>query len=155
MCDDGSVELQSGIGTELPWRLQYAHGLPTLHSLSTVSRHRSYTISSKDLKAHPDILYRHRTGEEFYLHDWGFRGPPIHFLQIHVAWVPTDGVCEVLYTSTETFTSTIITMFSADVVLLLTMLVGLLRLRHEGTMFGLGKFLWSQVSCWGASPLPL
>ena len=126
-----------------------------LHSLSIVSRHRSYTICQKDLKAHKsDLLYRHRTGEELHLHDWGFRGPPIYCLQIHVAWAPTDGVCEVLYTSTETFTSTIITMFGADVVLLLTMLVGLLRLRHDGTMFGLGKFLWSQVSCWGASPSP-
>jgi hypothetical protein len=46
-------------------------------------------------------------------------------------------------------------MLGADVVLLLTMLVGLLRLRHDGTMFGLGKFLWNQVSCWGVSPLPL
>jgi hypothetical protein len=32
-----------------------------------------------------------------------------------------------------------------DVVLLLTMLVGLLQLRPYGTIFGVGKLLWKQV----------
>ena len=38
-----------------------------------------------------------------------------------------------------------IALLVSDVVLLLTMLVGLLRLRKDGTLFGLGKFLWKQV----------
>jgi hypothetical protein len=41
----------------------------------------------------------------------------------------------------------------SDVVLLLTMLVGLLRLREDGTLFGLGKLLWRQVG--GAHSLSL
>ena len=36
-------------------------------------------------------------------------------------------------------------MLVSDVVLLLTMLVGLLRLRKDGTRFLLGKLLWKQV----------
>jgi hypothetical protein len=36
-------------------------------------------------------------------------------------------------------------MLVSDVVLLLTMLFGLLRLRKDGTLFGLGKLLWRQV----------
>jgi len=39
-------------------------------------------------------------------------------------------------------------MLGADVVLLLTMLVGLIRLRQDGTMFGLVKFLWNQGLKW-------
>jgi len=89
-----------------------------------------------------------RSGEEFHLYNWGFRGPPIHYLKIHATWAPTQNVCEVLYTSTKTFTSTIVTMLGADVVLLLTMLVGLIRLRQDGTMFGLVKFLWNQGLKW-------
>ena len=36
MC--GFVESPSGIETELPWRLRYAHGAPALHSKFTVSQ---------------------------------------------------------------------------------------------------------------------
>jgi hypothetical protein len=38
-----------------------------------------------------------------------------------------------------------IALLASDVVLLLTMLVGLLRLRKDGTLFGLGKLLWKQA----------
>jgi hypothetical protein len=42
----------------------------------------------------------------------------------------------------------IITTFVSDVVLLIIMIIGLLRLRlHEGGMFGLGRLLWKQVGC--------
>jgi hypothetical protein len=40
-----------------------------------------------------------------------------------------------------------IALLVSDVVLLLTMLVGLLRLRKDGTLFGLAKLLWRQVGC--------
>jgi len=42
---------------------------------------------------------------------------------------------------------TIIVVFVTDIVLLLTMLVGLLRLRRRGGgTFELGRLLWKQVS---------
>ena len=47
---------------------------------------------------------------------------------------------------TERSKDQIIALLVSDVVLLLTMLVGLLRLRKDGTLFGLGKLLWRQVS---------
>jgi hypothetical protein len=43
----------------------------------------------------------------------------------------------------------IIVSLASDVILLLIMLVGLLRLRLEIREFGLGRILWNQVgSCW-------
>jgi len=65
---------------------------------------------------------------------------------IHASWAPSQSVCEVL--NTETTKITIIATLASDVVLLLTMLVGLLRLRHGGTMFGLGQLLWRQGLIW-------
>ena len=47
--------------------------------------------------------------------------------------------------NTERSKDNIIALLVSDVVLLLTMLVGLLRLRKDGTLFGLGKLLWKQV----------
>ena len=57
--------------------------------------------------------------------------------------MPEESACVVL--DTERSKDNIIAMLVSDVVLLLTMLVGLLRLRKDGTLFGLGKFLWKQV----------
>lgn len=76
----------------------------------------------------------------------GFRLLPIHYmrLQIHATWAPTQSVCEVL--NPESTTKTIIAVLVSDITLLLTMLIGLLRLRHDGTLYGLGHFLWKQVS---------
>jgi hypothetical protein len=42
----------------------------------------------------------------------------------------------------------IIVSLASDVVLLLIMLVGLLRLRVEIGEFGLGRILWNQVRRW-------
>jgi len=45
---------------------------------------------------------------------------------------------------------TLISLVATDIVLLLMMLVGLFRLRHDGygsATFGLAQFLWKQV--WG------
>jgi hypothetical protein len=42
----------------------------------------------------------------------------------------------------------IIVSLVSDVVLLLIMLVGLLRLRLEIGQFGLGRILWTQVRWW-------
>ncbi|KAN0141810.1 hypothetical protein V8E53_000272 [Lactarius tabidus] len=65
---------------------------------------------------------------------------------IHATWEPTQSVCLVL--NTKVTTKTILAVFVSDVVLLLTMLVGLLRLRVHGTMFALGQFLWRQGLIW-------
>ncbi|KAF8264185.1 hypothetical protein EI94DRAFT_510679 [Lactarius quietus] len=66
--------------------------------------------------------------------------------QIHAKWAPTESVCGVL--NPETTKLTIIGALIADVALLLTMLIGLLRLRVHGTMFALGQFLWKQGLIW-------
>ena len=68
---------------------------------------------------------------------------PIHCLQIDATWAPTQSVCEVL--NPETTKATTFALLITDVVLLLTMLVGLLRFRQNGAMIGVGKFLWRQV----------
>jgi hypothetical protein len=50
--------------------------------------------------------------------------------------------------NTESGNKTVIAALVTDVVLLLTMLVGLLRLRQHGTMFALGQLLWNQGLVW-------
>jgi hypothetical protein len=70
-----------------------------------------------------------------------------HCLQIRSAWLPEQSVCAVL--NTNSFTLGVTSMFITDVILLLIMLVGLLRLRS----FGLGQLLWKQVG--GATFRPL
>ena len=64
--------------------------------------------------------------------------------------MPAQSTCVVL--NTERSKDNIIATLVSDVVLVLTMLVGLLRLRKDGTLFGLGKLLWKQV---GGVHLPL
>jgi len=66
--------------------------------------------------------------------------------ELQAAWLPIVNICEVLDTNTSQ-KNTIATLVS-DVVLLLTMLVGLLRYRHDGTMYGLGLLLWRQGLIW-------
>lgn len=57
--------------------------------------------------------------------------------------MPALSVCEVL--NIEITFATVVSTLVTDVVLLLTMLAGLLRLRVYGTLYGLGKLLWTQV----------
>jgi len=67
--------------------------------------------------------------------------------RLRAAWAPTQSVCVVLNSESTKLnvTATLVT----DVVLLVIMLVGLLRLRlHGSTMFGLWKVLWSQGLIW-------
>ena len=64
-----------------------------------------------------------------------------YHLQIRVAWVPEQGACEML--NPDSFKPSITSMFITDVVLLVIMLVGLLRLRLH--IYGLGELLWKQV----------
>ncbi|KAF8260102.1 hypothetical protein EI94DRAFT_937086 [Lactarius quietus] len=66
--------------------------------------------------------------------------------RIHARWTLTSSVCEVL--NPETPKITIIGLLVTEVVLLLTLLIGLLRLRVHGTMFALGQFLWKQGLIW-------
>ncbi|KAN0141802.1 hypothetical protein V8E53_000264 [Lactarius tabidus] len=71
----------------------------------------------------------------------------IHYpTQVHAAWAPEQSVCEVL--NTESGNKNVIATLITDVVLLLTMLFGLLRLRQHGTMFALGQLLWNQGLVW-------
>jgi hypothetical protein len=63
ICDGGFVELPYGIGTELPWRLRYLLGAPTLHSLSTVSHLRPWRYSKDWKLMGPGFLHRYHTGE--------------------------------------------------------------------------------------------
>ena len=67
--------------------------------------------------------------------------------QIRSTWIPVLDVCSTadLKGVEETFILILIT----DLILLVTMLTGLLRLRrHGGGTRGLGLLLWKQVRCW-------
>jgi len=61
-------------------------------------------------------------------------------------WMPAQSVCGVL--NTDSSKKNIIAVLVSDVALLLTMLVGLLRLRRSSTMFGFGQLLWKQGLIW-------
>jgi hypothetical protein len=93
----------------------------------------------------PGFLHRYHTGE--YSHRPGILDLPTDCPQVRVAGlvagVPAQSVCEVL--NTESNMQNVVTTLVTDVVLLLTMLVGLLQLRPYGTIFGVGKLLWKQV----------
>jgi len=67
--------------------------------------------------------------------------------RLRAAWAPAQSVCEVL--NPESSKSNVITSLVTDVVLLLIVLVGLVRMRlHGNTKFGLGQVLWSQGLIW-------
>jgi hypothetical protein len=75
----------------------------------------------------------------------------MHFLKLYATWVPAQSYCEIQDTE-KSNKNTIATLVS-DMVLLLTMLVGLLRLRRDGTMLGMGQLLWKQVGNTVTRPL--
>jgi hypothetical protein len=61
-------------------------------------------------------------------------------------WVPAMSTCVIsnIHSTKLNMISTLIT----DVVLLLVMLIGLLRLGfHESGVYGLGHLMWRQVGC--------
>ena len=64
-----------------------------------------------------------------------------HFLQVRAAWLPELSTCTLLHQTG--YKPSVTSMFVTDVVLLVIMLVGLLRLRLH--IFGLGELLWKQV----------
>jgi hypothetical protein len=67
--------------------------------------------------------------------------------RIRAGWDPDQGFCVVL--NVESNQPTMIVMLITDVVLLLTMFVGLLRLRRRGGgTFELGRLLWKQGVIW-------
>jgi hypothetical protein len=66
--------------------------------------------------------------------------------RLYAAWVPAQSVCVVL--DTESGKKTIIAILVTDVVLLLTMLAGLVRMRLHGNMFGFAQILWRQGLIW-------
>jgi hypothetical protein len=61
-------------------------------------------------------------------------------------WSDESSSC--VLTNMRTNKLNIIISLTSDVVLLLIMLVGLLRLRLEIAEFGLGRVLWNQVRWW-------
>ena len=97
----------------------------------------------------PGFLYRYHTGQQSYL--FSFRGLLTHCPQLHAEWSPTESVCIVL--NPEGSKINIISSFVTDVILLLIMLVGLLRMRQDGTLSKFSKFLWRQVRRRGSRPL--
>ncbi|KAH9011867.1 hypothetical protein EDB84DRAFT_1444948 [Lactarius hengduanensis] len=67
--------------------------------------------------------------------------------KLRATWVPVPDVCAVL--NIESSKNTVIVTLVTDVILCLTMLVGLLRLRQNGTtMVALWNFLWRQGLIW-------
>ena len=93
-----------------------------------------------------DFSYRCLRGEYSPSVVFDFRDLPADclLLQIRAGGEPEQSACYVL--NTESGNKTVVALLVTDVVLLLTMLVGLLRLRRHGTMFALGQLLWKQVS---------
>jgi len=68
-------------------------------------------------------------------------------MQLRASWDPSLRICIVL--NTERNKLNIIVTLITDIVLLLTVLVGLLRLRQDGGgRFGIGLLLWNQVGSW-------
>ena len=112
-----------------------------IHSKST----RRHTIVAKNLKSHsPGFFCIDITQVGIPIHPPNcFRGLLTDCLQLGSTWVPAQSVCMGL--KTDSSKKNLIATLTSDVVLLLTMLVGLLRLRQLGTMFALGQFLWRQV----------
>ncbi|KAH9956525.1 hypothetical protein BC827DRAFT_752812 [Russula dissimulans] len=68
--------------------------------------------------------------------------------QIRATWTPDESTCSVL--NIESNKSNVIVTFSTDIVLLVIMLIGLLRLGfHERSTFGgIGHLLWRQGLIW-------
>ncbi|KAI0298459.1 hypothetical protein B0F90DRAFT_1669045 [Multifurca ochricompacta] len=67
--------------------------------------------------------------------------------QIRSTWVPVQNVCGVL--NIQSSKNNIIATLVTDIVLLITMLVGLLRIRRRGgSLLGLGRLLWKQGLIW-------
>ncbi|KAH9968299.1 hypothetical protein BJV74DRAFT_868749 [Russula compacta] len=67
--------------------------------------------------------------------------------KIHSTWVPALSSCSSL--DVESNKATMIVLFVSDIVLLLTMLFGLLRLRrYGGGTFELARLLWTQGVIW-------
>ena len=66
-------------------------------------------------------------------------------LQLRSVWNPVQRLCLVL--NSDDNKSNIIAIFITDIILLLMVLVGLIRLRyHGGGTLGLGRLLWKQVA---------
>jgi hypothetical protein len=68
-------------------------------------------------------------------------------MQLRATWSDEKRTCVLLNAATSK--PNIISSLVTDVILLLIMLVGLLRLRFEkGGAFGVGRMLWNQVRWW-------
>ena len=68
------------------------------------------------------------------------------YLQLRSDWDPAVPAC-IIFNSDSSKLNIIVTLIT-DIILLLTVLIGLLRLRREvsGTLaFGIGRLLWKQV----------
>jgi hypothetical protein len=71
------------------------------------------------------------------------------YLQLRSSW-HSDGFCS--NPNMRSNKPTLISMLITDMVLLVTMFVGLLRLRRHGAgRFALGRLLWKQVGLWQLS----
>ena len=111
-----------------------------IHGKSISSLHHLF----KDRDAHwLVLLYRCHTGTYSRPLALGFQGMVTHYLKLYATWLPAQSNCEILDTDKSNKNS--IATLVSDVVLLLTMLVGLLRLRQDGIMLGMGQLLWKQV----------
>jgi hypothetical protein len=68
-------------------------------------------------------------------------------MQIRASWYPAIASCRAP-NLTSSNTATFVSIFITDLILLVIMLGGLLRMRHRGAgTFALGRLLWKQVKC--------
>ena len=74
------------------------------------------------------------------------------YLQLRATWDPTIQTCVIL--NSDAIKPTLIITVITDIILLVTMLVGLSPLITDSSCaFGLGRLLWKQVG-WLVLPLP-
>jgi len=70
-----------------------------------------------------------------------------NLVRLRAAWVPALSTCAI--SNAHSTKPNLISILTTDIVLLLTMLIGLLRLGfHESGVRGLGKLMWKQGLIW-------
>ena len=117
-----------------------------LHSLFTVSQLHPIPHSHlfEGSSTHRPGFFIDTSGVSTSLHlVLGSQDRSTESLQVLSTWAPEQSVCVVL--NTESGVKNVIVTLISDVILLLTMLVGLLRLRRHGAVFALRQLLWKQV----------
>ena len=118
-------------------------------NVATITQGKSYHLPSHRCSAISYKYWIHQglCGSVINIGLIDFRQPKLIYLQARSAWVSSRSSCAIL--NTEENKLNIIVTLVLHVVLLLTMLAGLFRLRRDGSgRFGIAQLLWNQVGSW-------